>query len=244
MSCSYGVLKRRLHRTLLAVLLAGSVAMPALGQDLAETLTDMAGVPEIPAFLPDRYSEAATTPLPIDGLWRINTIRKKVRIEAGRVYAVDGWLHLFVLRIKPDMVVMRNVERTGVGEYRADDLPLMGPATLRLGADGNLNVSVQSTFGPVQYKLQRLEPQYPEAFQAELASAGQRATPPRAAPPVAGPAPSPAPAPLPGMPTAPPPAAPAPVAPLPVPAPAPVPAPTADCKPIGIDPDTGVTICA
>lgn len=236
-------LKRKLYLKLLAGMCVSAMAMPALGQDLSETLTDMAGIPEIPAFLPDRYSEAKTNPLPVDGLWLINTIRKKIRIEAGRAYAVDGWLHMFVLRVKPDMVVMRNFTRTGAGQYRAEDLPLMGAATLQLGADGNMNVVVQGAFGPVRYQLRRLEPQYPEAFQEELAAVGYGTAPPAtlpvASPPAAPVAPPQA---LPGMPGTPPPAAPAPVAPLPVPAPSP--APPADCKPIGIDPDTGATICA
>lgn len=220
-------------------------AAPALAQDWMESLAESAGVPQVPAFLPDRYDEAATTALPIDGLWRINTIRKKIRIEAGRAYAVDSWLHLFVLKVQPDMVVMRNFTRTGAGQYQAEDLPLMGPAAMRLSPDGNLHVNVRSAFGPVNYQLQRLEPQYPEALQAELAAAGHGSAPPVYTPPPVAEAPPALPGeplpgePLPGMPGALPVDPVAPVELLPELSPLPV-----GCEPIGFDPDTGELVCA
>ena len=213
---------------------------PALAQDWMESLAESAGVPQVPAFLPDRYDEATTTALPIDGLWRINIIRKKIRIEAGRAYAVDSWLHLFVLKVQPDMVVMRNFTRTGAGQYQAEDLPLMGPAAMRLSPDGNLHVNVRSAFGPVNYQLQRLEPQYPEALQAELAAAGHGTAPPVYTPsPVAEAPPALPGEPLPGMPGTPSADPVAPVDLLPEPSP-----PPAGCNPLGIDPDTGELICA
>ena len=36
----------------------------------------------------------------------ISANRKRVRIQAGRAFAVDPWLHLFVLKIEPMMVVI------------------------------------------------------------------------------------------------------------------------------------------
>ena len=226
------------------LLLAAVAAPPAAAQDLGQTLGQAAGVPQIPAFLPDRYSVAKSQPLPIDGVWLVNTIRKKIRIEAGRAYAVDSWLHLFVLKVMPDMVVIKDVQRTGPGQYIAQDLPLMGAATMQLDAQGNLAVTVQGALGPARYVLQRLEAQYPEALSAEISAAGM--TPVGIAPapvtplpaPITAPPAAPPPGSLPGMPGTLPPTTPA-----PAPAPAPV-APPADCKAIGIDPDTGATICA
>lgn len=227
----------------LSVLLAFAAlwcASLAFAQDAMEAMLDSAGVPKIAAFLPDQYSVAKTEALPIDGVWRVNTINKKIRIEQGRAYAMDPWRHMFVLQVNPGMVVLQNFQRTGTGTYSADDLPLLGPATMTLATDGNLDVAVQGKLGPARYRLIRLDAQYPEALSQELAAVGGRTIPPAA---------SPQPSPPPHY--TPPPAAPAPRSPAPPPAvdtPAPRPAapaePPADCTPIGIDPDTGLTICA
>ena len=56
-------------------------------------------------------------------------------------------------KVKPDMVVMRNIQRLGIGQYLADDLPLLGPAEMQLNAGGNLAVNVKGAVGPVSYKL-------------------------------------------------------------------------------------------
>lgn len=252
------------HR-LCAILVTLCWLAPASAQDMIETALDAAGVPKVAAFLPDQFDVARTAPLPIDGVWRINTINKKIRIEQGRAYALDPWRHLFVLQISPGMVVLQDFRRTGPGVYAADDLPLLGPATLTLNRDGHLDVAVQGKMGPVNYRLIRLDAQYPDALSHELSAMngtpGVPTMPPvitLPAPPVmpvspaepgAGAMPGPA---LPGMPTVPP-------APLPAPAPAPAPGwtppPAAspgvppmpapeNCTPIGIDPDTGMTICA
>ena len=220
------------------------LACQAAAQDMTQALADAAGVPQIPAFLPDRYGVARSEALPIDGLWLISSIRKKIRIEQGRAFAVDPWLHMFVLEVQPDMVVLQNFRRTAAGKYAADDLPLAGPAEMTVNAKGNLDVVVQGLLGPARYGLIRLEPQYPEALTAEIAAAtGQQVTIPVTAPVAV--------APLPGMPgtgsPAPPSYTPPPAPPPPSPAPATPPvatSPPADCTPIGIDQDTGQTICA
>jgi hypothetical protein len=69
------------------------------------------------------------------------------------------------------MVVMQNFQRVRPGQYTADDLPLLGQAAMRLTANGDLDVSVASKFGPVQYKLIRLEEQYPDILQKEMQAA-------------------------------------------------------------------------
>jgi len=225
----------RLATALCGVLL---LASSAAAQDIGQAIADAAGIPQIPAFLPDKYSVTPSEPLPIDGLWLISTIRKKIRIEQGRAYAVDSWLHLFTLKVMPDMVVMQNFRRDGAGQYAADDLPLVGPATMTLTGDGNLDVAVQGMFGPVRYGLTRLESQYPDVLSNEIQAATGRAV--TIAPPAST---MPYPAPVAPMPvTQPPPTA---TAPAPPPAPVAPPAETpGDCRPIGIDPDTGATICA
>jgi len=251
---------------------------PAAAQDMVEAALDAAGVPKVGAFLPNQYDVARTEPLPIDGVWRVNTINKKIRIEQGRAYAIDSWRHLFVLQISPGMVVMQDFRRTGAGVYMAEDLPLLGPATLTLNREGHLDVAVQGKLGPARYQLIRLDAQYPDALSHELTAMAGGAAPPSFAPPPVAPLPGMAPQPaapvapvspiqpgagagsapgqpLPGMPA---------TAPMPLPAPVQQPAPPPtwtpppaaappgvpaapvpeNCTPIGIDPDTGLTICA
>lgn len=223
---------------LAAIVLSGiGLTTQSHAQDMAEAIAEAAGIPQIPAFLPDKYSVARSEALPIDGVWLISTIRKKIRIEQGRAYAVDSWLHMFVLKVMPDMVVMQNFRRIAPGKFAADDLPLVGPAELTVNAQGNIDAVVQSMFGPVRYGLTRLEAQYPDHLTAEIqAATGQQATVPVVAP--ISPAPIQAPAPQPvQQPIHQPIAQPAPIG-------TPVAETPANCTPIGVDPDTGETICA
>ncbi len=126
-------------------------------------------VAQMPAMLPLKDTVPETETLPIDGVWTISTIGKKIRIERGRSFAIDSWLHLFVLQVQPDMVVSTNYERMGPGQYTAQDLPLAGPASLELKPDGNLSVSVRSAFGPVAFDLIQEEVDDPAALDAEIA---------------------------------------------------------------------------
>lgn len=110
-------------------------------------------VPQIPAFLPFMTNVPMTAPLPIDGEWMIDVIRKRIRIEGGRAYAVDSWLHLFVLKIEPLMVVIQDIKSVGPGQYAGQDLPLMGAWTAHEQPNGSLKVSVAGVLGPVSYNL-------------------------------------------------------------------------------------------
>jgi len=110
-------------------------------------------IPQIPAFLPWSSDVPVTEKLPIDGEWMISSNRKRIRIEGGRAYAVDPWVHLFVLKIEPLMVVSKEWRRTDTGRYAGQDLPLMGQFTAMLATNGNLNVKVAGMFGPVSFSL-------------------------------------------------------------------------------------------
>ncbi len=140
-------------------------------------------VAQVDALLPNKDQVPETDALPIDGVWTISTIGKRIRIERGRAYAVDSWLHLFALLIRADMVVMRNVARRGIGSYTADDLPLLGPAEIRLRFDGDLEVSVKGSLGPVRYTLIKQEADDPALLEMEVALLkGDGAPAPPAAP--------------------------------------------------------------
>ena len=110
-------------------------------------------IPQIPAFLPKVDSVPASGKSRIDGVYRISSIGKRIRIERGRAYALDPWLHLFVLKIEPRMVVVKNIRRQS-GQYVGEDLPLLGAWTATPN-NGNLDVTVAGAFGPVKYQLIR-----------------------------------------------------------------------------------------
>ncbi|NKB99619.1 MAG: hypothetical protein GKR90_14140 [Pseudomonadales bacterium] len=128
-------------------------------------------IPEIPAFLPMAHSVPAGEPSPIDGEWVISSISKRIRIQGGRAFALDPWLHMFVLRVKPLMVVINNISTTDGQNYAGKDLPLMGAWNATLDRDGNLSASVQTAFGPIKYALMLVRVDDRELF--ELAKSGQ-----------------------------------------------------------------------
>lgn len=107
----------------------------------------------INAFLPSRYDVEQNQALPIDGVWTISTIKKRIKIEKGRAYALDGWTHALILKVLPEMVVIRNITRTEAGQYAADDLPLVAKAEMSLRSDGNIDVSVKTFPFPAKYTL-------------------------------------------------------------------------------------------
>lgn len=124
-------------------------------------------VPQIPAFLPMAHTVPQSQTTPIDGEWVITSIGKRIRIQAGRAYAIDSWAHLFVLKINPMMVVIKDITRTGPGEYSGQDLPLMGAWQARLATDGNLNVTVRTALGPIRYALMPVRADDQAAFENE-----------------------------------------------------------------------------
>lgn len=125
-------------------------ANKAAAGGVGDTVVAMGGIPQLGAFLPHVTTVPPTADAsPIDGYWTVDAIGKRIRVERGRAYAVDGWNHALFLRVQPNMVVMTDIERTGATTYAAKDLPLMGDATFTVGADGIVSVMV----GKVGYKL-------------------------------------------------------------------------------------------
>jgi hypothetical protein len=136
-------------------------ATSSIGSAQAQT------IPEIPAFLPDVASVPASQSTPIDGEWRIDSIRKRIRIEDGRAYAIDPWFHLFTLRIQPRMVVISDISRTGTRTYTGQDLPLVGHWNAQLMPDGTLVANVAGVLGPARYTLSPISLDDQAAFEAE-----------------------------------------------------------------------------
>lgn len=126
------------------------------------------GIPQIPAFLPLSHTVSPTSvAMPLDGVWNITSINKRIRIDRGRAFAVDSWLHLFVLQVQPNMVVIKDIVKTGAGEYSGNDLPLLGVATFKASLSGNLDVTVQAPLGPIRYVLAPVELENREWFERD-----------------------------------------------------------------------------
>ncbi|MAK61519.1 MAG: hypothetical protein CMK09_11105 [Ponticaulis sp.] len=148
------------HTRHLAVALAASVtfiggAQAQSADMLAGFVGDVlikSGIPQIDGFLPTIYEVPASQPLPIDGVYTISTIKKKIRIEGGRAYAVDGWNFALFMRIQPNMVTGMNFVQTGQNTYEFDDLPLMGRATMVVDPSGWIDVKTRGGT-PYDYKL-------------------------------------------------------------------------------------------
>ena len=134
-------LARRVSRALLATLFATLVLAGC-----APVAHKPGSLP--PAALPDHSEVAPGQATAIDGEWKISTIGKRIRIERGRAWAVDGWVHFFSSEIRPGMVVIRDLRRSAAGRFRGKDLPLSGDFRGRIEGDF-IDVSV----GAVRYRL-------------------------------------------------------------------------------------------
>ncbi|MEP4890916.1 MAG: hypothetical protein ABJV04_12880 [Aliiglaciecola sp.] len=110
-------------------------------------------IPEIGAFLPSITDVKPKEVSPIDGLWTISSLDKVVRIDRGRIYAIEGWTHLFVLKIQPGMVVIHPFKQQSPGVFVGDDLPLQGPLKAILTGDRILDINVDGALGEVNYQM-------------------------------------------------------------------------------------------
>ncbi|MEO0419711.1 MAG: caspase family protein [Pseudomonadota bacterium] len=124
----------------------------ATGGDLN---SDKPWIISLGAALPNRYAVDLGEPLPIDGIWRISTNDKRLRIERGRAFAVDGWNHAVVFKVKPEQVTMVNVREAEPGRWLGRDILLNGDAEMTLRKDGNLDVKVKLFPFPAKFQLIR-----------------------------------------------------------------------------------------
>jgi len=120
-----------------------------------ELNSDKPWVLSLGAALPGRYAVDLGAQLPIDGVWRISTNDKRLRIERGRAFAVDGWNHALLFRVSPEQVTMTDMRRERPGSYLGRDILLNGDAKLTLREDGNLGVKVATFPFPVEFVLIR-----------------------------------------------------------------------------------------
>lgn len=145
-----------------------SITTGAMGDAFANAV----GIPQIDAFLPYAAQVPPTESLPIDGDWTVSTLGKTIRIEGGRAYAIDPWTHAMTLKVRPNMVVMRDIKQISDTHYTAYNLPIPGETALIRQPDGTIAATVN---GIPRYQFVLI----PEATHAT----GITAPPVRAAPP-------------------------------------------------------------
>lgn len=119
------------------------------------------------AALPNRYAVDLGEPLAIDGVWRLSTNGKRMRIERGRAFAVDGWNFGLVFKVKPEQVTMVNLRESEPGVYEGRDILLNGDSQLTLRADGNLDVRIGTFPFPTKFVMIREGLDDPDALPAQ-----------------------------------------------------------------------------
>lgn len=133
--------------------MGGCVGMDAMAAGaMGDMAASAAGIPQMEAFLPNKFDVPPTQPMSIDGTYKISTLGKRITIDRGRAYAVDGWTHAMTLKIRPDMVTMRNITQIDADSFSGDDLPMLAKASLELQPDGSID-TVLSGMVPYKYKL-------------------------------------------------------------------------------------------
>ncbi|MBA53813.1 MAG: hypothetical protein CMK89_05100 [Pseudomonadales bacterium] len=151
-----------------------SVCFALLSANLSQAQTMQ--VPEVGAMLPSIVDVKPGKVTPVDGLWSISALDKVVRIDRGRIYAIEGWNHLLIFKIKPGMVVITPFQEEAPGVYAGQDLPLQGPLKAVLTGDRILDFTVAGALGEVRYQMipQQLDDQ--DAFNTlikEVRAAGR-----------------------------------------------------------------------
>lgn len=128
-----------------ALILSGCAGTEAIAAGtMGDAFAAAAGIPQMDAFLPYATQVPETEALEIDGDWKISTLGKTIRIEKGRAYALDPWTHALTLKIRPNMVVIKDIRQTGPTTFTGEDLPLLGTSTMTQLPDGRISVSVAS----------------------------------------------------------------------------------------------------
>ncbi|MEO1730928.1 MAG: hypothetical protein AAFR64_09330 [Pseudomonadota bacterium] len=111
---------------------------------------------QVRALLPTIDEMEPLEDLPIDGVWEIRELGKRIVINDGHGYAEDSWVHMMMFRIEPDQVVLKNIRELANGDYIAQDLPLLANVTFEWVGDETLRGQTDSLI-PAIYHLDRLD---------------------------------------------------------------------------------------
>lgn len=130
-------------------------------------------VPKVKAFLPMSYNVPPTEAMPLDGVYMIAGMDKRIRIEKGRSYAVDSWMVMMVLEVRPNMVITKDIMPTAPGKYTGFNLTFSKAETFEVTAAGG----VESKVNGVRFTLMPLQLDNQAWFDQEMAAAGFKPIP-------------------------------------------------------------------
>ncbi|MEZ5736111.1 MAG: hypothetical protein R3E09_09955 [Novosphingobium sp.] len=132
------------------LLLAASLAV-------AGTAVSAPASAQVPGILPSVGDVEPSAPLPIDGMYTIREIDKRIMIENGYIYAVDSWIHALIFKIMPNQIIVRDIVPLPDGSYVSQNLTMSGNMTIEPAPDGSLLATIRSGwpgqwhFDPVGY---------------------------------------------------------------------------------------------
>ena len=112
---------------------------------------------QIPGMLPSVGQVEPSAPLPIDGMYTIRELDKRIMIENGYIYAVDSWNHAFIFKIMPRQIIVRDITPLDHGVFVSNNLTMQGEMTIEQSRDGTLLATMRSGwpgkwhFDPVGY---------------------------------------------------------------------------------------------
>ena len=130
-------------------------------------------VPKLKAFLPMSYNVPPTEAMPLDGVYMIAGMDKRIRIEKGRSFALDSWMVMLVLEVRPNMVLTKDIVPTAPGKYTGFNLTFNKEETFEVTAAG----SVESKVGGASFTLIPLGLDNRAWFDQEMEAAGFKPIP-------------------------------------------------------------------
>jgi hypothetical protein len=125
-------------------------------------------VPKLKAFLPMSCNVPPTEAMPLDGFYMIAGMDKRIRIEKGRSYAVDSWMVMMVLEVRPNMVLTKDIVPTAPGQYTGYNLTFRKEETFQVAPAG----SVETKVGGASFTLIPLQLDNQAWFDQEMVAAG------------------------------------------------------------------------
>jgi hypothetical protein len=102
-------------------------------------------VPKFKAFLPMSYNVPPTEAMPLDGVYMIAGMDKRIRIEKGRSYAVDSWMVMMVLEVRPNMVLTKDISPIAPGKYTGYNFTFRKEEIFEVTPAGNVESRVGGT---------------------------------------------------------------------------------------------------
>ncbi len=120
--------------------------------------------------LPHVSAVAPTQPTAMDGIYKLAANGVPYKLEAGRLYAMAEYKHLFVFPVEAYDVVVKDIVQTGPGQLSGNDLALLGPWTATMTQGGGITISVQGALGPFTSTMTPVQLDNPDWFAQEMAS--------------------------------------------------------------------------